>query len=137
RARAAVCRNPTNREHDAPMKELTAAAPALGVQLQTVDVQAPDDFDNAFAAITKERAQALLTLPDPLTNAQARRIAEFAEKSRLPGMYHRRESIEAGGLMAYGPRYYDLFRRAACFVDKNLKGGRAARLPPRQPHEYA
>jgi len=135
-ARVAVFRNPTNREHDAPMKELTAAAPALGVQLQTVDVQAPDDFDNAFAAITKERAQALLTLPDPLTNAQARRIAEFAEKSRLPGMYHRRESIEAGGLMAYGPSYNALFRRAAYFVDKILKGVRPADLPVEQPMKY-
>jgi putative ABC transport system substrate-binding protein len=135
-SRVAVFRNPANREHDAPMTELTAAAPALGVQLQTIDVRAPDDFDNAFASITTGRAQAILTLPDPLTVGPARRIAEFAAKSRLPGIYHRRESIEAGGLMAYGPSYNALFRRAAYFVDKILKGAKPADLPVEQPTRF-
>ena len=84
----------------------------------------------------KERANAISTLPDPITNAEAKRIAEFAVKNRLPAIYHRMESVEAGGLMAYGPSYNDLFRRAAVFVDKILKGAKPADLPVEQPKKF-
>ena len=86
-ARVAVFRNPANREHEEPMKEIESASQVLKVQLQILDIRSPDDFDNAFLAAITKRADALLTLPDPLTVSQAGRIADFAAKSRLPAMY--------------------------------------------------
>jgi ABC-type uncharacterized transport system substrate-binding protein len=117
-------------------KEMDLATRALDLRLQTVEVSGAKDFDRAFAAITKERANAILTLPDPVTNAQGKRSAEFAAKNRLPAIYHRMESIDAGGLMACGPSYNDLFRRAAVFVDKILKGTKPADLPVEQPIKF-
>jgi putative ABC transport system substrate-binding protein len=135
-SRVAIFRNPANREHDEPMRVILVTGHALGVQIRTVDVRSLDDFDKAFSVIIKEHAEALLTLPDPLTVAQARLIADFAAKNRLPAIYHRRESVEAGGLMAYGPSYNDLFRRAALYVDRILKGAKPADLPVEQPTKF-
>jgi putative ABC transport system substrate-binding protein len=135
-ARVAVFRNPANREHDEPMKEIESASQVLKVQLQILDIRSPNDFDNAFLVATTKRADALLTLPDPLIVSQAGRIADFAAKNRLPAMYHRMESVDAGGLMAYGPSYNDLVRRAATYVDKILKGAKPADLPVEQPMKF-
>jgi putative ABC transport system substrate-binding protein len=135
-SRVAIFRNPVNREHDEPMRVILVTGHALGVQIRTVDVRSLDDFDKAFSVIIKEHAEALLTLPDPLAVAQAGLIADFATKNRLPAIYHRRESVEAGGLMAYGPSYNDLFRRAALYVDKILKGAKPADLPVQQPTKF-
>jgi putative ABC transport system substrate-binding protein len=89
-----------------------------------------------FAAITSARAASLLVLPDPLFSAYTARIADLADKSRLPAMYGLKEDVAAGGLMAYGPKYADLYWRAASYVDKILKGAKPADLPVEQPTNF-
>jgi putative ABC transport system substrate-binding protein len=118
------------------VKETQAAAQALGLQLQSLEVRDLNDFDSAFEAITKNRAQALLTNPGPVINTHQARIVEFAAKNRLPAMYAAPESLDAGGLMSYGPNPTDQYRRAAYFVDKILKGTKPADLPVEQPKKF-
>jgi putative ABC transport system substrate-binding protein len=135
-SRVALFWNSANPEQEPQIKEIKVAGQALGIQLQILEVRGTNDFDKAFSAITKERADALLTLPDPLSVSQGRRIADFAAKHRLPAMYPRMEFVDASGLMAYGPSYNDLFRRAAVYVDKILKGAKPADLPVEQPTKF-
>jgi len=118
------------------MKETLAAARALGLQLQSIEVRDSKGFDSAFEAATKERAQALLTSPGPIINTHQSRIVEFAAKNRLPAMYAGPEFVDAGGLMSYAPSYNDLYRRAAVYVDKILKGRNPAELPVEQPTKF-
>jgi putative ABC transport system substrate-binding protein len=108
----------------------------LGIQLEMFEARGPDEFDRTFAAIASAGAASLLVLADPLFSAHTERIADFADKSRLPAMYGLREHAEAGGLMAYGPNYADLYRRAASYVDKILKGTKPADLPVEQPTKF-
>ena len=108
----------------------------MGIQLQMFGVRGPDEFDHMFAAITSARAASLLVLADPIFSAYTARIADFADKSRLPSMYGLREHAAAGGLMAHGPNYADLYRRAASYVDKILKGAKPADLPVEQPTKF-
>ena len=112
------------------------AARALDIQLQMFGARGPDEFDRTFAAITSARAASLLVLPDPVFSAYTARIADLADKSHLPAMYGLREHAAAGGLMAYGPNYADLYRRAASYVDKILKGVKPADLPVEQPTKF-
>src|SRR6266404_4209307 len=135
-SRVALFWNSANPEQEPQIKEIKVAGQALGIQLQILEVRGTNDFDKAFSTITKERADALLTLPDPLSVSQGRRIADFAAKHRLPAMYPRMEFVDAGGLMVYGPSYNDLFRRAAVYVDKILKGAKPADLPVEQPTKF-
>jgi len=114
-------------------KEADAAARKLGVTLQDVEVRTTDGIEGALAAITKGRAAALLVPVDPVIFTQRRRVLEFAARHRLPAIYGIREMVEAGGLMSYGPMLSDLFRRAGLYVDKLLKGARAAELPVERP----
>jgi putative ABC transport system substrate-binding protein len=106
------------------------------VKVQVVEVQRPNEFEGAFAAMTRERAGAFLVLPHPFIYAHARRIVELAAKSQLPAVYPYREFVEAGGLMAYGTNAPDMFRRAATYVDKILKGAKPADLPVEQPTKF-
>jgi putative ABC transport system substrate-binding protein len=99
-------------------------------------VRGGNDFDAAFAAIKRDRSDALLTIPDPLTNREGQRIADFAAKSRLPAIYDIVEAMDAGGLLAYGVNRLDPYRRAAYFVDKILKGAKPADLPVEQPRKF-
>ena len=115
---------------------MEAAAKALGLKLLSLEVRSLDDFESAFARAKKERAQALITTPGALFNTQQRRVLDFAAKNRLPAMYHYSEFVEAGGLMSYGPDNTDLFRRAADFVDKILKGAKPADIPVEQPTKF-
>src|SRR5262245_6699440 len=115
------------------LSETETAARALGVQLRVVEVRGPTDFDGAFAAITKERVGALVVLPDAMFRNQHRRIIDLAAKNRLPAMYWSRELVDGGGLMAYGANFPDVFRQAATFVDKILKGAKPGDLPIEQP----
>ena len=108
----------------------------MRVQLQILEVREASAFDKAFLAITKEHAQALLPLGDPLIVSHRKQIVDFTVTNRLPAMYHRMEFVDAGGLMAYGPSYNDLFRRAAVYVDKVLKGAKPADLPVEQPTKF-
>jgi putative ABC transport system substrate-binding protein len=135
-SRIAVITNPANPAQEARVKETRVAAQALRVQLQILEVREPGAFDKIFFAITKERAQALLPLGDPLIVSNRKQIVDFAAKNRLPAMYHRIEFVDEGGLMVYGPNYNDLFFRAATYVDKILKGSKVAELPIEQPTKF-
>jgi putative ABC transport system substrate-binding protein len=101
-----------------------------------VDVHRPDDIERAFSVIKKEHASALSALRNAVTNNYRARIVDFAAKSRLPAMYPDREFVEVGGLMSYGPNFADLYRRAATYVDKILKGAKPADLPVEQPTKF-
>jgi hypothetical protein len=103
---------------------------------QLFGVRGPDEFDRTFAAITSANAATLLVLPDPVFSAYTARIADLANKSQLPTMYGLREDALAGGLMAYGPNYADLYRRAASYVNKILKGAKPADLPVERPTNF-
>jgi putative ABC transport system substrate-binding protein len=118
------------------LTDMEAAAKALGLKLQSLEVRSLDDFDSAFARAKRDGAQALITTPSPLINTQQRQVLDFAAKNRLPAMYHSPEFVEAGGLMSYAPNYTDLFRRAADFVDKILKGTKPADIPVEQPTKF-
>ena len=118
------------------VKEAQFAAPALGLTLQLLEVRSPDDFGPAFDAMTRERAEALFTFGDPFTLAHQRRILDFAAKRRLPAISQFRDFADDGGLMSYGPNRLDMFRRAATFVDKILKGAKPADLPVEQPTKF-
>jgi len=135
-SRVAVLWNPADPAKALDVRETQAAGQALGVQLQLLEVRGPEEFESAFAAMTRDRAEALITLGDPLTVSHRMRIVDLAAKSRLPTMYDVREFVEAGGLMAYGPSLADLFRRAAAYVDKILKGGKPGTLPVEQPMKF-
>jgi putative ABC transport system substrate-binding protein len=117
-------------------RELTALTDALGVQLQRLEVRAPDEFERAFKAATEGRADGLLVLPSPLTNPNAKRLVRLAAERRLPVMYPLSHYAEIGGLMAYGPNIPDMHRRAAVYVDKILKGAKPAKLPVEQPTKF-
>jgi putative tryptophan/tyrosine transport system substrate-binding protein len=119
-----------------PLTEMEAAAKALGLKLLSLEVRSLDDFEGAFARAKKERAQALITTTGGRINTQQRRVLDFAAKNRLPAIYHYSEFVEAGGLMSYGPDNTDLWRRAADFVDKILKGAKPADLPVQQATKF-
>jgi putative tryptophan/tyrosine transport system substrate-binding protein len=118
------------------LKELEVAAGPLRVRLQPVDVRTPPDLESAFMAIAKERPEALIPLDDPLIFQERRRIAGFALRYRLPTTSFQRFFTEAGTLLSYGPSFADLFRRAATYVDKILKGAKPADLPVEQPTKF-
>src|SRR5262245_32562607 len=118
------------------LNEVQAAARALAVKFQIFELQSISELEDSFAAMNRERVNALLVLPYPLTFAHAGRIADLSARSRLPAMYHFRESVEAGGLMANAANAPDMFRRAAIFVDKILKGVKPGDLPVEQPTKF-
>jgi putative ABC transport system substrate-binding protein len=116
--------------------ELAAATQAVGVQLLAFKVHLPEEFGGAFEAAARERAAALTVLPSPLTNRYRRRLVDLAAQHRLPAMYPLKEYVQGGGLMAYRPSIPDLYRRAATYVDKVLKGAKPADLPVEQPMKF-
>ncbi len=118
------------------LQEAEGAARALGLTLQPYEVREPHEFERAFAAMTKARAEALLVLATSPNFSHAQRIAEFAAKNRLPAVYPFRESVEAGGLMAYAANSPAMFRRAATYADKILKGANPGDLPVEQPTKF-
>ena len=135
-SRVAVIWNPTNQAHPLWLGEVKVAARSLRVQLQILEARGPDEFESAFAAMTRERAGALFVLRDAMFLLHRTRIAELAAKSRLPAMYGLRPNVEAGGLMFYGASLPDLIRRAATYVDKILKGAKPGDLPVEQPTRF-
>ena len=121
------------------MMEVRSAAKAFSVQLQVLEVRVAGDLDAAFEAATRERAEALVTLPNPLLrqdHGPRQRIVDFTLGRRLPSIHEGSEYVEAGGLMSYGQDDKDNFRRAATYVDKILKGSKAADLPVQQPMKF-
>ncbi len=118
------------------LKELELAARALKVQLQYLDVLDPKDIGTAFQAASKGRAGAVLVLQSPVFLSQRTQVVELAVKNRLPVTYPFSEFVPDGGFMFYGPSFTDLFRRAATYVDKILKGAKPADLPVEQPTKF-
>jgi putative ABC transport system substrate-binding protein len=135
-ARLAVLWNPANPNQRAHVDALQAGAKALGVALQSLEVRTPDEFDPAFTALTRERPDALYLTADSLHQRYIGRVIAFAATSGLPTMYQVPENVSAGGLMAYGASVPALFRRAATYVDKILKGAKPADLPVEQPMKF-
>jgi putative ABC transport system substrate-binding protein len=131
--RVALLRNPANPASEPQLREADAAARALGMRLQTLEARGPEDIDRAFAAMTRERASALVVLTDAIFTNQRRQIAELAAERRLPAVYGHIEHAEAGGLVAFSANLFDLERRAAIYVDKILKGAKLGDLPVEQP----
>jgi putative tryptophan/tyrosine transport system substrate-binding protein len=135
-SRVAVLWNPANPAHALNVRAADVAAQPLGIQLHLVEAHGPEAFDRAFAAMTQAPADALLVLGDNMFRLHRSRLAELAAMSRLPTMHNVRAYVEAGGLMAYGPNALDIFRRAATYVDKILKGAKPADLPIEQPTTF-
>jgi putative tryptophan/tyrosine transport system substrate-binding protein len=135
-SRVAVLANPTNTSHSAWLREANAATRSLRLNLHTVEARTADELDGAFAALTSQRASALLVLPDSMFLLQRTQIAALAAERRVPAMYGLKEHVDAGGLVFYGPSLRDSFRRAATYVDKIIKGAHAADLPIEQPSKF-
>jgi putative ABC transport system substrate-binding protein len=121
---------------DSPGSEMQAAAQALGLQIQSLEVRSANDFDSAFEAVLRGPAHAFVTSPNPFIDTHLKRIVDFATKSRLPAIYPNRIHVDAGGLMSYAPDLDANFRRAATYVDKILKGAKPADLPVEQPTKF-
>jgi putative ABC transport system substrate-binding protein len=134
--RVAVLSNPANPAHAAAIRNVKAAAGSLGVQLHLLEAREPNQLDAAFAAMAKGRVDALLVVADGMFLLHRTRLAGLTAKNRLPSMHGLRENVEAGGLMSYGPSNVAMFRRAALFVDKILKGAKPADLPVEQPTTF-
>lgn len=124
------------RGSDTPFREAEAVARTLGLQLQSLGVKGPEDFKKAFEAAKSGGAQGLTVLPGSFSYLHRAMIADLAAKNRLPAMYPDARYAEAGGLMSYGPNSDDLWRRAATYVDKILKGAKPADLPVEQPTKF-
>jgi putative tryptophan/tyrosine transport system substrate-binding protein len=135
-SRVAVLWNPTNLGNPPQLRAAELAARTLGMRLQPLEARSPRDIDNAFAAMTKEAAGAIVVLVDVMFIDQRTRIADLAATRRLPAVYGQVEHVESGGLMAYAPSFLDNFRRAAVYVDKILKGAKPGDLPIEQATKF-
>jgi putative tryptophan/tyrosine transport system substrate-binding protein len=128
--------NSLNPFHVSSMRQANDAAQAMGIKLQLHDIRKSEDLDDAFAAIRKERPDALLILADRVFLHNRERIVDVANEQRLPNVNAYKELVEVGGLMSYGPSYEDMHKRAAIYVDKILKGAKPADLPIEQPSKF-
>jgi putative ABC transport system substrate-binding protein len=117
-------------------KETQEAARGFSLRLQSVELQNAEELEKVFAEISKGRADALVVVLDPLVTLHSKRIVDLALKHHLPGMYPTRQFAEEGGLMAYGPLIADLYRRAAMYVDKILRGAKPGDIPIEQPTKF-
>lgn len=135
-SRVAVLWNPNSHGGVLGFKDMQAAAPGLKVTLLSIEVRKQDDLDAAFAAITAQRADAVLVITDPITFRNRGRIIEFAARTRLPAMYEVREFVNEGGLMSYGPSLVAMIRRVPFFIDKIARGAKPAEIPVEQPTQF-
>jgi|SRR5213594_1780547 len=135
-SRVSVLWNSVNPDNASQLREAEAAANALGVQLLPIGVRSSNEFDKAFSVINNARADVLYTLGDSLFANNRKRIVDFAAKNQLASMFSTRQAVEAGGLVSYGTDFVDLFRRAAIYVDKILKGAKPADLPIEQRTKF-
>jgi putative tryptophan/tyrosine transport system substrate-binding protein len=118
------------------LRRLETVAKGLGLKLKLIEVQAANEFEKSFSKFTRPAGTALIEMPNPLFHANSKQIVEFAVKNRLPTIFHSKDFVEAGGLMAYGADFADLYRRAAVYVDKILKGTKPSDLPVEQPMKF-
>jgi putative ABC transport system substrate-binding protein len=128
--------NPTTPSHTQVLKAVEVAAKSLGVQLLTTPIRSAADFDAVFSTMARERADGFLVPSSPLTNSQPAPLADLALKHRLPGMFTNKVNVEAGGLMSYGADFNYMYRKAALYVDKILRGEKPADLPVEQASKY-
>jgi len=135
-SRVAFLWNPDNASHPAQLAEVRGAVATLGIKLHPLAVRSPDEFDNAFAAMMRERPDAFLMTNDPFHQLSIGRIIDFLANNRLPGMFLTREIVVAGGFLSYGASLSDLFRRGAVYVHKILQGAKPADLPVEQPVKF-
>jgi putative tryptophan/tyrosine transport system substrate-binding protein len=135
-SRVAVLASPLHRGEQREFRETQSTARALGTPLQYIQVRDTADVDAAFDTIIKENANAILVFPDPVTNAHRKQITEFAAKRRLPSMFGRKEPVEDGGLISYGPSLEEVHRRIPVHVDKILKGAKPADIPTELPTKF-
>ena len=137
-SRVAVLQNPvTHRDtHGGVLRQLEGSARGLGMQLLVFEARTPSEIDAAFVAMSSQRVDGILVLRDAMFRAQRAQITALAAKKRLPGIYGLREEAEAGGLIAYGASVPQLYRRAATYVDKILKGAKPGDLPVEQPTTF-
>jgi putative ABC transport system substrate-binding protein len=135
-SRLAVLGNPTSSVTGPFLRDAERAARALGVEFQAFEAASPEDLASVYSAMMRWSADGLNTLNDAMFFSQRQRIVELAAKNRLPAMYPETEFVQAGGLMSYGPDFDYLFRRAASYVDKILKGAKPADLPVEQPTKF-
>jgi putative tryptophan/tyrosine transport system substrate-binding protein len=134
--RVAVLANPTSPYTEPFLQESEAGARALGIEVSVREAREPGDLGRTFEAIVNERAEALMVQTDPMFISNSRRIVELASTYRLPSIFGERGSVQAGGLMFYGASLPDMYRRAATYVDKILKGAKPADLPVEQPTTF-
>jgi len=135
-SRAAVLGNASQPGHPQALREINLAADGFRVQVQYLQVRGTQDIDSAFRAASKERADGVLVLSTAVLFLERKQVADLAVKNRLPAIYGRPEYVENGGLVYYGPIYTDLFRRAATYVDKILKGTKPTDIPIEQPMKF-
>jgi putative ABC transport system substrate-binding protein len=134
--RVAVLSNPSSPSRPLTLKNIKTAAGKLRLHLQIVDARGPGDFDDAFATMAREGAEALLVITDPAYSGHRARLTELALRFRLPSIFTQREDAEAGALMSYGPRLADLWLRGAYYVDRILRGAKPGDLPVEQPTKF-
>jgi putative ABC transport system substrate-binding protein len=134
--RVGVVRNPNNPSNTASLRETAEAIRALSLQIEAVDAEAADDFDNALERLNARGVEGVVLLSDPVMIAHKERIAELAQKTRLRTIFQRQENVEAGGLLSYGSILNDQVRQAAFFVDRILKGARPGEMPVEQPAKF-
>ena len=135
-SRVAHLTNIVNPAEVTPIKEIGAVAQSLGVQIQILNVKKPEEIENAFASMVREKAEALLVQMPAMFVLNRARIVNLAAKSRLPTMYPDNRYTDVGGLMSYGPNDAEMYRRAAYFVDRILKGAKPTDLPVEQPTKF-
>jgi putative ABC transport system substrate-binding protein len=135
-SRVAVIFDPATPSHGPGLKAVKAAGPTLGLRIQSVPVRSATEYDSAFAAIVRERADAVLVLSTPLFIAGAKRLAELCLVNKLPSLFGPKHHVQEGGLMSYSPDRADLWRRGAIYVDKILRGIDPADLPVQQPTKF-
>jgi putative tryptophan/tyrosine transport system substrate-binding protein len=134
--RVAVLFDPGNPVNIPALKEIEHIAPSFGIQLLRIEVRGPEDYEPAFGAATRGRADALLVRRDPINQNYQTRIVSLAAQGKLPAMYPLRQYVEVGGLVSYGVSTVDISRRAATYVDKILKGAKPGDLPVEQPMKF-
>ena len=135
-SRAAILFNPTNHYMPLALQSAREGAQAMHVSLAIYEVRDTTTLDAAFVTLSKDRPDALMVPTDTFLVSQRSRIAQFAIENKLPSVYTYRQHVEAGGLLAYTPNYHELFRRAASYVDKILKGAKPGELPIGQPTKF-
>jgi putative ABC transport system substrate-binding protein len=135
-SRVAVLWNPSSPSEQLQFRDLMDAASGAGVTIQSIAARSPEDLPAALAEIASQRAHAMLAVGNPITFKGRHLVADFARSHRLPSVFEEQLFVEAGGLVSYGPNFVDLFRRAAGYVDRILKGTRPADLPVEQPIKF-